>query len=181
MGAMSLAVTVGSSSAGTASLIMNIVLLVGVVVSGGLRQCISACLLHPAHCCMHARHSMNTRMRCPAVAVSICCLGLHHSHAEGMAPWICRLVLLVILAVCTERRPPPLCRHAGQSREYDALDLPPGALVNFSSIVPNDRLPLCAGMLVNPESMEPWIRWTHYISIFFYSYSAMMVSLLFGV
>ena len=36
MGAMSLAVTVGSSSAGTASLIMNIVLLIGVVVSGGL-------------------------------------------------------------------------------------------------------------------------------------------------
>lgn len=36
MGAMSLAVTVASSSAGTASLIMNIVLLLGVVVSGGL-------------------------------------------------------------------------------------------------------------------------------------------------
>lgn len=34
MGAMSLAVTVGSATAGTASLIMNIALLVSVVVSG---------------------------------------------------------------------------------------------------------------------------------------------------
>ena len=31
-------------------------------------------------------------------------------------------------------------------------------------------------MLVNPESMKAWIRWTHWLSIFFYSYSSMMVS-----
>jgi len=33
-------------------------------------------------------------------------------------------------------------------------------------------------MLVNPESMPVWIRWSHYVSIFFWSYSAMMVSLM---
>jgi hypothetical protein len=39
MGAMSLAVTVGSSTAGTASLVMNIVLLIAVVVSGAWLWC----------------------------------------------------------------------------------------------------------------------------------------------
>jgi hypothetical protein len=36
-------------------------------------------------------------------------------------------------------------------------------------------------MLVNPESMPDWIRWTHYLSIFFYAYSALMINEMTGI
>jgi hypothetical protein len=36
-------------------------------------------------------------------------------------------------------------------------------------------------MLVNPESMPGWIRWTHWISPFFYAYSSLMINEMSGI
>jgi hypothetical protein len=36
-------------------------------------------------------------------------------------------------------------------------------------------------MLVNPESMPDWISWSHWLSIFFYAYSALMINELTGI
>jgi hypothetical protein len=41
--------------------------------------------------------------------------------------------------------------------------------------------PAPAGMLVNPESMPDWISWSHWLSIFFYAYSALMINELTGI
>ncbi|EFN53179.1 hypothetical protein CHLNCDRAFT_136987 [Chlorella variabilis] len=38
-----------------------------------------------------------------------------------------------------------------------------------------------SGMLVNPESMPAWIGWTHWLSIFFYAYSALMINEMTGI
>ncbi|KAL4458955.1 hypothetical protein ABPG75_013820 [Micractinium tetrahymenae] len=38
-----------------------------------------------------------------------------------------------------------------------------------------------SGMLVNPESMPAWIRWTHWLSPFFYAYSSLMINEMSGI
>lgn len=138
MGAMSLAVTVGSATAGTASLVMNIVLLISVVVSGAYARLSNSC--------------------------SLLRLGWHtHAFAEQpRGPSATGLDMHGAL-------PPPCCAPAGGAA-VRALAQRPAHPSACPWYVP-------AGMLVNPESMEGWIRWTHYLSIFFYSYSAMMVGL----
>lgn len=42
------------------------------------------------------------------------------------------------------------------------------------------RRPL-AGMLVNPESMPAWIRWTHWLSPFYYAYCSLMINEMSGI
>jgi hypothetical protein len=119
MGAMSLAVTVGSSTAGTASLIMNIVLLIAVVVSGawfvmhGAVMKKSYCNIRNGGKWQAARHLWAT----PHV--------LSHSHQYD-AP--------------TATLPPP-CRHAGQPGEHARLDPldPLGLPLLLCLLLPHDQ------------------------------------------
>ena len=38
-----------------------------------------------------------------------------------------------------------------------------------------------SGMLVNPDTMPDWIGWMHYVSIFFWAYSALMINEMSGI